>query len=174
MDSMLFKKAIKKNPDLIHATTFPETDEDVVVGIILRFLHDNIFQKIMYGSIQNYTEVISFIENFMQTAVEPKRGMFRFPPQPPEKEKIPTQQYRSILHPKLDSRSIQLPPQRPRLPRRPNKTKSRIHARTRHYAQDILQKRPLPTLLRRNRRELHNASHEILRETASLHTPLLS
>lgn len=80
MDAMLFKKAIKNNPDLIHATTYPETDEDVVVGVILRFLHDNIFQKIMYGSIQKYTEVISFVENFMQTAVEPKRGIFQIPP----------------------------------------------------------------------------------------------
>lgn len=74
MDAMLFKKTIRKYPDLINATTVPETDEDVIVGIIMRFLHDNIFQKIMYGSIHNYTEIISNIENFMQTAVEPKRG----------------------------------------------------------------------------------------------------
>lgn len=69
-----FKKALHKHPDLVHACLFPETDEDIIAGIIMRFLNDHIFQKVLYGSAQNYTEMVSFIETQMQTSVEPKRG----------------------------------------------------------------------------------------------------
>lgn len=73
-----FKKALKQYPDLVHATSFPEMDEDIVIAMIMRFLHDNIFQKIMYGEGMSYTQMISFIENSMQSAVEPKRGQSFF------------------------------------------------------------------------------------------------
>ncbi|KND94052.1 hypothetical protein TOPH_01194 [Tolypocladium ophioglossoides CBS 100239] len=75
-DATRFKKTIRQYPDLVHASMLPETDEDIIVGVILRYLHDNIFQKILYGSIQHYTEIISFVENLLQTAVEPKRDLF--------------------------------------------------------------------------------------------------
>ncbi|KAL6787810.1 hypothetical protein J3E68DRAFT_417200 [Trichoderma sp. SZMC 28012] len=71
-----FKKALHKHPDLVHACLFPETDEDIIAGIIMRFLNDHIFQKVLYGSAQNYTEMVSFIETQMQTSVEPKRDLF--------------------------------------------------------------------------------------------------
>lgn len=70
-----FKKAMSQCPDLVHGSMFPETDEDIIAAIIMRFLHDNIFQAILYGSIHNYVEVISFVENSLQMSVEPKRGM---------------------------------------------------------------------------------------------------
>jgi hypothetical protein len=70
------KRAIHDNPDLVHGCMFPETDEDVVISIIMRYLHDKVFQRILYGSIGNYVEVLSFIENSLQTHVEPKRGEF--------------------------------------------------------------------------------------------------
>lgn len=73
-DAMRFKKTLRQYPDLVHASMLPETDEDILVGVILRYLHDNIFQRILYGSIQHYTEIISFVENLLQTTVEPKRG----------------------------------------------------------------------------------------------------
>jgi len=69
-----FKKVVHKYPDLIHGCMFPETDEDIIVAIIMRFLNDHIFQKVLYGSAATYTEMVSFIETQMQTAVEPKRG----------------------------------------------------------------------------------------------------
>ncbi|KAL7934901.1 hypothetical protein V8C35DRAFT_300130 [Trichoderma chlorosporum] len=71
-----FKKTVHKYPDLVHACLFPETDEDIIVSIIMRFLNDHIFQKVLYGSAQNYTEMVSFIETQMQTSVEPKRDLF--------------------------------------------------------------------------------------------------
>ncbi|GFP52623.1 hypothetical protein TASIC1_0001077500 [Trichoderma asperellum] len=71
-----FKKVVHKYPDLIHGCMFPETDEDIIVAIIMRFLNDHIFQKVLYGSAATYTEMVSFIETQMQTAVEPKRDLF--------------------------------------------------------------------------------------------------
>ncbi|KAL7941675.1 hypothetical protein V8C42DRAFT_334442 [Trichoderma barbatum] len=71
-----FKKTLHKYPDLVHGCLFPETDEDIIVAIIMRFLNDHIFQKVLYGSAQNYTEMVSFIETQMQSAVEPKRDLF--------------------------------------------------------------------------------------------------
>ncbi|KAL7911168.1 hypothetical protein GGI35DRAFT_446700 [Trichoderma velutinum] len=71
-----FKKTLHKHPDLVHACLFPETDEDIIAAIIMRFLNDHIFQKVLYGSAQNYTEMVSFIETQMQTSVEPKRDLF--------------------------------------------------------------------------------------------------
>lgn len=71
-----FRKTLQKYPDLVHGCMFPETDEDIIVAIIMRYLNDHIFQKVLYGSAQQYTEMVSFIETQMQTAVEPKRGTF--------------------------------------------------------------------------------------------------
>ncbi|KAF4461316.1 hypothetical protein FALBO_11891 [Fusarium albosuccineum] len=71
-----FKRVLHQYPDLVHGSGFPETDEDIVTSIIMRFLHDNIFQTVLYGAIHNYVEVVSFIENNMQASVEPKRDLF--------------------------------------------------------------------------------------------------
>lgn len=77
-DANKFKRVLHQYPDLVHGSMFPETDEDIVTSLIMRYMYDNIFQSIIYGSIQHYVEVISFLENNMQMSVEPKRGMFRF------------------------------------------------------------------------------------------------
>lgn len=74
-DAIRFKKTMRQYPDLVHAAQHPEMDEDIIVAIIMRFLHDQIFQKILYGEISQYTEMISFLENSMQSVVQPKRGM---------------------------------------------------------------------------------------------------
>lgn len=73
-DANRFKRVLHQYPDLVHGSMFPETDEDILASVIMRFLHDNIFQAILYGSIQQYVEIISFLENSMQMSVEPKRG----------------------------------------------------------------------------------------------------
>ncbi|KAH7156956.1 hypothetical protein EDB81DRAFT_788456 [Dactylonectria macrodidyma] len=75
-DANKFKRALHQYPDLVHASSYPETDEDIIASIILRYLHDNIFQAILYSDIPKYTEVVSFIENSMQMSVEPKRDLF--------------------------------------------------------------------------------------------------
>lgn len=77
-DANKFKRVLHQYPDLVHGSMFPETDEDIITSLIMRFMYDNIFQSIIYGSIQHYVEVISFLENNMQMSVEPKRGAFRF------------------------------------------------------------------------------------------------
>ncbi|KAM0426956.1 hypothetical protein ACHAPT_007854 [Fusarium lateritium] len=71
-----FKRVLHQYPDLVHGSCFPETDEDIIASMILRYLHDNIFQTVLYGAIHNYVEVVSFIENNMQMSVEPKRDLF--------------------------------------------------------------------------------------------------
>ncbi|KAI5467020.1 hypothetical protein BGZ63DRAFT_346918 [Mariannaea sp. PMI_226] len=71
-----FKRILQQYPDLVHACQFPETDEDIVASIIMRYLYDNIFQVILYNDIPKYTEIVSFIENHMQMSVEPKRDLF--------------------------------------------------------------------------------------------------
>ncbi|KEY64489.1 hypothetical protein S7711_07237 [Stachybotrys chartarum IBT 7711] len=71
-----FRKTLQQYPDLIQGSMYPETDEDIVAAVILRFVHDNIFQKILYGSVQDYTRCISDIEHQMQINVEPKRDLF--------------------------------------------------------------------------------------------------
>ncbi|KAK1658361.1 hypothetical protein BDP55DRAFT_565199 [Colletotrichum godetiae] len=75
-DALKLKQVIHLYPDLVHGAVFPETDEDIVVAIIMRFINDNIFQKIMYGSIANYVEVLSFVETALQNHVDPKRDLF--------------------------------------------------------------------------------------------------
>lgn len=73
-DALKLKQVIHQYPDLVHGAVFPETDEDIIVATIMRFINENIFQKIMYGSIANYVEVLSFVETALQNHVEPKRG----------------------------------------------------------------------------------------------------
>lgn len=74
VDAKRFKQILYQYSDLVHGSSFPETDEDIITSVIMRYLHDNIFQTVLYGSIGRYVEVISFIENEMQMSVEPKRG----------------------------------------------------------------------------------------------------
>ena len=74
VDGARFRKTLQSQPDLVNACTYPEVDEDILAAVILRFVHDRIFQKILYGSIHSYVEMISFVESMMQTEVEPKRG----------------------------------------------------------------------------------------------------
>ncbi|RGP62003.1 hypothetical protein FLONG3_10373 [Fusarium longipes] len=76
VDATRFKNVMYQYPDLIHGASFPETDEDIITSVIMRYLHDHIFQTVLYGTITRYVEVISFIEKEMQMSVEPKRDLF--------------------------------------------------------------------------------------------------
>ena len=73
----IIKRYLERHPDLLNGTQFPETDVDVVIGIIMRFLHDNIFQRVLYGVMPELVKPVNFIEGSMQTNVEPKRGKQR-------------------------------------------------------------------------------------------------
>ncbi len=71
------RKLMLKYGDLVNGCHYPETDVDVAIAAVLRWLHDEIFQTILYGVAPQVVELISFIESAMQTSVEPKRGMER-------------------------------------------------------------------------------------------------
>lgn len=75
-EAVRFRRVLQKNPDLVHGSLFPETDEDILAAIILRFLNDNIFQTALYGADLRCTEMINSMEQLMRTAVTPKRGQF--------------------------------------------------------------------------------------------------
>jgi hypothetical protein len=65
---------ISKHPDLIHGCLYPETDVDILISMVLRYLNDNIFQKGLPGCVRHLGESIAHIEGSMQTHVKPQRG----------------------------------------------------------------------------------------------------
>ncbi|KAF9762170.1 hypothetical protein IL306_003547 [Fusarium sp. DS 682] len=71
-----FKSVLGRYPDLIYGSNFPETDEDIITSVVMRYLHDNIFQPVLYGGIPRYVHTITNIENLMRASVEPKRDLF--------------------------------------------------------------------------------------------------
>ncbi|KAI7766165.1 hypothetical protein LZL87_001278 [Fusarium oxysporum] len=81
-DANRFKSVLEKYPDLMNGLNFPETDEDIVTSVIMRYLHARIFQPVLYDVIPRSVQTISFIENHMRASVEPKRGMYKQPWRP--------------------------------------------------------------------------------------------
>ncbi|KAH6848110.1 hypothetical protein B0I37DRAFT_376708 [Chaetomium sp. MPI-CAGE-AT-0009] len=75
-DVQRLKRYLQSQGDLVYGCMFPETDIDILIAIVMRFLQDHIFQKILYGAVPETVEVISFLEGQMQTNVEPKRDLF--------------------------------------------------------------------------------------------------
>ena len=70
------KKYIHENADLFNGMFYPETDVEICVAIIMRFVHEKIFQRVLYGSVSSATKILKIIENSMQNNVTPKRGMY--------------------------------------------------------------------------------------------------
>ncbi len=68
------RKMMHNHGDLVNGSMFPETDVDVLIAIVMRFIHENIFQKILYGAQSDIVALLTFIEGSMTTNVEPKRG----------------------------------------------------------------------------------------------------
>lgn len=75
-DVQKLKRYIRSQGDLVHGCMFPETDIDIMIAVVMRFLQDHIFQKILFGAAADAVEAITFVEASMQTNVEPKRGMY--------------------------------------------------------------------------------------------------
>ncbi|OIW27610.1 hypothetical protein CONLIGDRAFT_633977 [Coniochaeta ligniaria NRRL 30616] len=75
-DVQKLRRFIGNHPDLIHGCLYPETDVDILISVVLRYLNDNIFQKGLPGTVQHLGEAISQIEGSMQSHVEPKRDQF--------------------------------------------------------------------------------------------------
>jgi hypothetical protein len=75
-DIQRLKRYIHSQGDLVHGCMFPETDIDIMIAVVMRFLQDHIFQKILYGAASDTVETITLVEASMQTNVEPKRGVY--------------------------------------------------------------------------------------------------
>ncbi|KXX73605.1 hypothetical protein MMYC01_209753 [Madurella mycetomatis] len=70
------RKYMHGQGDLVNACMYPDTDIDIFIALVMRFLQDNIFQKTLIGAVPSAVEVLSYIEGSMQTNVEPKRDLF--------------------------------------------------------------------------------------------------
>jgi chromosome segregation ATPase len=73
-EAMSLKHKLHSDADLAFGCMFPDTDIDILITIVMRFLQDRIFQKVLFETIPHAVEVLSYIESSMQTNVEPKRG----------------------------------------------------------------------------------------------------
>lgn len=73
-DISRLRKFMLSHGDLVHGALYPDTDIDILTAIVLRYVHDNIFQKVLFRGLRNTGEVVTYIEASMQTNVEPKRG----------------------------------------------------------------------------------------------------
>lgn len=73
-DARDLKKFIHHYPDIEHGIGFPDTDIDVMIAVVMRFLHDNVFQKMLIGCVSEAISYLSFIESSMQNNVDPERG----------------------------------------------------------------------------------------------------
>jgi hypothetical protein len=77
-DIQRLKRYIQSQGDLVHGCMFPETDIDIMIAVVMRFLQDHIFQKILFGAAPDTVETITLVEASMQTNVEPKRGRYLY------------------------------------------------------------------------------------------------
>jgi len=75
-DLQKLRRYLNSQADLVYGCMFPETDIDILIAVIMRWLQDNIFQKILFGAAPDAVEAITFVEGSMQTNVEPKRDLF--------------------------------------------------------------------------------------------------
>ena len=71
-----FQAAFRHQLDLVNASYYPETDEDILSALILRYLWDNVIETNLYGCIPNYINHLEVIESSLMTTVEPKRGEY--------------------------------------------------------------------------------------------------
>ncbi|KAK0706053.1 hypothetical protein B0T26DRAFT_654715 [Lasiosphaeria miniovina] len=72
----ILRKWLQTHVDLMHGSLFPETDIDIIIAIIMRYLEVHIFRKILCGVVPGFVEVLSSVETSMQNNVEPKRDLF--------------------------------------------------------------------------------------------------
>lgn len=66
--------ALKQHHDLINASYYPETDEDIIIALVLRYLWQNVIQSDLYGCLPDYGLAIGSLEDSLQNHVIPKRG----------------------------------------------------------------------------------------------------
>ncbi|KAL1839321.1 hypothetical protein VTJ49DRAFT_1649 [Mycothermus thermophilus] len=75
-DVQRLRRYMHTHPDLVYGCTYPETDVDIMIALVLRYLQDHVFQQALYGAVPQLVQVISFLEASMQTNVQPKRDQY--------------------------------------------------------------------------------------------------
>lgn len=73
-DILKLRRFILDRGDFVNGLLYPDTDIDILIAIVLRYIHENIFQKVLLGGMRDAGEIVTAIEGSMQTNVEPKRG----------------------------------------------------------------------------------------------------
>ncbi|KAM7213913.1 hypothetical protein V8F06_010732 [Rhypophila decipiens] len=66
---------IERHEDLGNGCLFPDTDIDIFVAIITRWLDENMFQTVLCGIAPGCVEIITYIEASMEK-LEPKRDLY--------------------------------------------------------------------------------------------------
>lgn len=67
---------MKGHPDILRITEFPDTNQDAVTAIVMRFLHLEVFSKVLFDTVPNHVDILQQIEDSMRESVEPKRDLF--------------------------------------------------------------------------------------------------
>lgn len=73
-DVLALRGFMQTHPDLVFGCRYPDTDADILMALVLRFLMTSIFNKVLYGAVPELVGAISFLEATMQNNVRPKRG----------------------------------------------------------------------------------------------------
>ncbi|KAL2117287.1 hypothetical protein VTJ04DRAFT_9455 [Mycothermus thermophilus] len=75
-DVLALRGFMQTHPDLVFGCRYPDTDADILMALVLRFLMTSIFNKVLYGAVPELVGAISFLEATMQNNVRPKRDLF--------------------------------------------------------------------------------------------------
>ncbi|KAK3320534.1 hypothetical protein B0T19DRAFT_242606 [Cercophora scortea] len=75
-DVAKLRRYLDHHIELINGCIFPETDIDILIAIVMRFLQDNVFQPQLFGCMSTAVQALGFIEHSMQNYVEPKRDTY--------------------------------------------------------------------------------------------------
>ncbi|KAK0634380.1 hypothetical protein B0T17DRAFT_482205 [Bombardia bombarda] len=70
------KSYITKDADILRGCLFLETDVDILIAVVMRFLNEQIFETVLFGAVSNTVAALNYVEMTMQTRVEPKRDLF--------------------------------------------------------------------------------------------------
>ena len=65
---------VLEDPELSIAASYPDTDEEVITAIIMRFLMEKIFKTTLYGIMEDTVSILDMADHVLKEKVEPKRG----------------------------------------------------------------------------------------------------
>jgi len=69
-----FFKYMSTHPSLVNGCDYTETDVDVYIGLVMRFLSERVFQTTLCGTMALAVDTLNFVARTMESEVEPQRG----------------------------------------------------------------------------------------------------